>query len=122
MGVENASSLAFYPALPRWANRISPFGLTLQLRNFFCRQMAKFSRLNVQLQRAVAHALDFFHVMPDLFEHAANLPIAALDQRHFVPRIGGLAQQFNLHRSGLHRGGTPPLRSSTHSARWNLQQ
>src|SRR5271165_2355136 len=71
--------------------------------------MAEFSRLHVQLKRAIPHALDLLNMMADLLEHAPNLPVASFDQRHFIPWIGRLAQQLNSHRARLHGRGPSSL-------------
>src|SRR5690348_1682798 len=45
-------------------------------------------------------------MMANLLKHAANLAIASLDQRNFIPRIFGFLHQPDLGRSsmdGLHR-------------------
>src|SRR5208282_3742579 len=84
--------------------------------------MPEFPRLNVQLQRAEAHALDLFDVMSNLLEHPANLSVASFDQRDFVPRIGGLAQQFNPYRCCLDCRGAPFRSGLRQPAGWRLQR
>src|SRR5262249_38533784 len=39
--------------------------------------------------------------MPNLFKHPANLAIASLNQRDFIPRILGFSDQANLSRSSV---------------------
>src|SRR3954470_14491687 len=65
----------------------------LQHANFFRRELAILSRLDVQHQRTKAHALDLLHVVAHLLEHATYLPVASFNQRDLVPRVLGLAQQ-----------------------------
>ena len=48
---------------------------------------------DVEDQRAVADAANFFDVVADFLEHFANLAVAALDEDHFVPGIVGLAEK-----------------------------
>ena len=64
--------------------------------------MAEFARFNIQLQRAVAYPLDFFHVMLDLLEHSPDLPVTSFDQGYLVPGVGRLTQQFDACRRGMH--------------------
>src|SRR5215469_8078174 len=61
-------------------------------------ELAHFAWLDVQLQRAIAHALDLFYVMSDLLKHAPDLPVLAFSQRDLVPRIGGVLREANLRR------------------------
>jgi hypothetical protein len=61
-------------------------------------QLPILARWNIQLQRPVADALDLFHVVPNLLEHAADLAIPAFDQRDFEPRIGSIFNDFDLGR------------------------
>src|SRR4051812_32311919 len=64
----------------------------LQHANFFRRELAILSRLDVQDQRTEAHALDLLHVVARLLEHATYLPVASFHQRDLVPRVLRLAQ------------------------------
>jgi hypothetical protein len=50
-------------------------------------QKAPFARVQIELQCAVADALDLLDVMTNLLEHAADLPVASFGQRHLVPGI-----------------------------------
>src|SRR5262249_20283844 len=65
-------------------------------------ELAYLSRLHIQLQRTVAHALDLLYVMPDLLKHAPDLPVLAFGQRDLVPRIGGVLGETNLRRRRVH--------------------
>src|ERR1700716_4036315 len=60
---------------------------SLQACDFLQSESTKLARREIECERAIAHALDFLHVMTDRFEHSANLAIAAFDQRNFVPGI-----------------------------------
>src|SRR5271157_1208233 len=84
--------------------------------------MAEFSRLHVQLKRAIPHALDLLNMMADLLEHAPNLPVASFDQRHYIPWIGRLAQQLNSHRARLHGRGPSSLAFVAELSNRNLQR
>src|SRR3954466_5990502 len=70
----------------------------LQHANFFRRELAILSRLDVQDQRTEAHALDLLHVVAHLLEHATYLPVASFHQRDLVPRVLPIAQQPDLCR------------------------
>ncbi len=83
---------------------VRPPGLRLldrgfQASNFLKRQMAKFSRRNIKLQRSVAHPLYFLHVMADRFEHSPDLPVLAFDQRDFIPGIVRLTNRLRSWRA-----------------------
>src|ERR1700719_2315226 len=77
-------------------------GKGFQFSDLFRRELAEFSRMHIQLKRTVAHALDLFHVMSDLLEHAPDLAILSFDQRDFVPRIRRFANHADLGRSSPH--------------------
>ena len=85
-------SAAGTAALQIRLDRKSGLNSGFQAGNFFERQMPKFSRRNIELQRSVAHALDLLHVMSDRLEHPPDLPVFALDQRDFVPGIVALRE------------------------------
>src|SRR5271157_239145 len=50
-----------------------------QAIDFLQGEEAESSRRNIQGERAVAHALDFLHMVSDFFKHAPDLPVAAFD-------------------------------------------
>ena len=66
------------------------------------RQPAEFSRRQIEAQRTVLDALDLFHVMADLFEHAPDLPVSAFFQRELKPRIVRFAHRTHSCRRGLY--------------------
>src|ERR1700737_2295108 len=100
---EGPNGFSFESSLINVAKDPAPhsFDGRFQAGNFVGRQMAKPSRRNVQLQRAVAHALDLFHMMPDGLEHAANLPVFSLDQCDLIPGIVALPNGANPGWRGL---------------------
>ena len=53
-----------------------------------------------QFDGADAHAPQFFHQPSEMFEHDADLLVAAFDQPHFVPGIIAAANQLQIRRSG----------------------
>jgi len=65
-------------------------GCGAQAIDFFQREGAEFAGRDIKGKRSVLHALDFFDVMPDFFEHAADLPIAAFDQCDLLPGFRGV--------------------------------
>src|ERR1022692_433860 len=77
-----------------------------QTVNFLQGQGTELPGWNVERERAIADALDFFHVVSDLFKHAPDLPVAALDQSNFVPGIVRFFNQTNACRRGPH---PPPI-------------
>ena len=79
---------------------------SFELLNFVQRQVAKFAGVNVQRERAVANAFQFFHVVSGLLKHRPHLAIAALNQRDLVPRVLRLVHQLN---SGWRGAGVEPL-------------
>ena len=67
---------------------------SLQLLNFLIGQIAECSRLQrSQLERADAHALEFFHQLAEVLEHQADLVLAPFGQLDLVPGVGGVADQ-----------------------------
>src|SRR5215469_1107113 len=42
-------------------------------------------------------------MMPNFFKHAANLPVSALDQRYFIPRIRRVFNEADLCGRGVDR-------------------
>src|ERR1700690_840565 len=73
-------------------------GKGLELGDFFGCEFAEFPWMHIQLKRTVAHSLDLFHVMSDLFEHATDLAILAFNQCNFVPRISRFTNHSDLGR------------------------
>ena len=73
----------------RWFLGDGGAGGGFQALHFLQSKRTKFPRRNIERERTIFHALDFFHVMADRLKHAPNLAIAALNQRDFVPGIGG---------------------------------
>lgn len=61
------------------------------------------SGLHVQRERAVAYPLDLLYVVANLFKHPADLPVLALDQRDFIPRIVAFSREPHLGWSGTLR-------------------
>ncbi len=70
---------------------------------FLRRQLAKFSRLKIQLQRTIRNALDFLHMVANGLKHPADLPVLAFNQRDFIPRIVGFTQQAHFSRRRPYR-------------------
>jgi hypothetical protein len=50
-----------------------------QARYFSRLEFAECSGLNIERERSITDALDFFHVMSNLLEHPADLPVLSLD-------------------------------------------
>jgi quercetin dioxygenase-like cupin family protein len=75
---------------------------SLQSLHLDRRERAKFSRFDVELERTVAHALDLLDVVPDLLEHAMDLPVASLGEGDLVPRIGRVFNQLDSRGRGAH--------------------
>jgi hypothetical protein len=67
------------------------FGGFMEVFDFFRLQFAHLSGLNIEHERTVADAADFFDVMADLLEHLAQLAIATFDDDNFKPRVLGAA-------------------------------
>ena len=57
---------------------------------------------NVEGKRAVSETFDFLHVVSDFLKHAPDLAIAAFDQGHLVPGIGGFLNQADSRRRSPH--------------------
>jgi hypothetical protein len=76
-----------------------------QIFEFLGFQFAHFAWLNVEHQRAVTHAANFLDVVADLFEHLAQLAVAAFNQNDFVPGVVALTDFANLGGRGLHPAG-----------------
>src|SRR5579872_2908239 len=68
--------------------------------HFLRGQWTKFSWRNIECKRSVTYPLELLHMMSDLLEHAPNLAVASLDQRHFIPRICRLFNQLDTRRGG----------------------
>src|SRR5580704_12836270 len=66
-----------------------------ELRYFPHRQRAKFSRFDVELERANFCAFDFFDLESDNGEHSADLTVTAFDEHDFVPRIESILDEFD---------------------------
>src|ERR1019366_10456936 len=90
------------PSLSRSTGRT---GCRFQPRHFLSGQVPELSWFDVEFQWSVTHTPDFLNVVPDLFEHAPDLPVASLDQGDFVPRVLGIANQLDSRWAGLHRFG-----------------
>jgi hypothetical protein len=69
-----------------------------KLFDFFGQQIAVLAGMDIQRERAVAHALQLFHMVPGLLKHRANLAITAFDERDFVPGILRFVHQLNSRR------------------------
>src|SRR5262249_47624990 len=105
--ITNPGQLARRPPAPPlpaalWLRARAARSRTPQQINFLGRQSAELAWLDVERQRAITHTLDLLHVMADLFKHAANLAVLALDQRQLVPGILSFANQPDLRRRGSH--------------------
>jgi hypothetical protein len=74
-----------------------------QFFHFLRRESPVFSRHHVEFHRSVTNAFDFFHAMADLLEHSADLSIAALGQRDFVPGVIGFPDGKNAGGGCFHR-------------------
>ncbi len=73
-----------------------------QIIEFFGFQFAHFAGLDVQHQRTITNATNLFHVVADLFEHLAQLAVAALNDHDLVPGVVALADLANLCGRSLH--------------------
>ena len=73
-----------------------------QAVDLFQSERAELSRRHIERERPILHALDFLHVVTDLLKHAPDLPIAAFDQRDFVPGIGRILDDADPGRRGAH--------------------
>src|SRR6478672_933004 len=80
--------------------------------NFSRIQLTELARFNIQRKRAIAHALDLFHVMANLFKHTPNLPVLAFDQRYLIPGIFGVLHQTDLCRRSVDCFHSPRSRLS----------
>ena len=56
---------------------------------------------DVEGEGAKPDPLDFFDVMTNVLEHAADLAIAAFDENDFVPGIGSVFEKADFGRSGF---------------------
>src|SRR5262249_31695455 len=65
----------------------------LQQRDFFRIEKTVLAGIDVELEAAVANALNLLDVMTHLFEHPSKLAVASLDQRDFVPRVRGVLDE-----------------------------
>jgi hypothetical protein len=92
-----------------------------QVLEFFGLQFTHFARFDVEHQRSIAHAADFLYVMPNLFEHLAQLAIATLDDDDFVPGIVALADLANLRGRSLHTARTRFAALNAHPRTQSIQ-
>jgi hypothetical protein len=92
-----------------------------QVLEFFGLQFTHFARFDVEHQRSIAHAADFLDVMPNLFEHLAQLAIATLDDDDFVPGIVALADLANLRGRSLHTARTRFAALNAHPRTQSIQ-
>ncbi len=79
------------------------FGMAQRV-HLFRGKFAKLPGMDVKRERAVAHALDLFHVMADFFKHAPDLPVFSFNQRNFIPGVGGVFHQADLRGGRVHWG------------------
>jgi len=88
-----------------------PAGLQLTLRGetqrmyLFRLQLPQLARLKIQHQRTISDPTNLLHMMPDLLEHLAQFPVAALDDDHFIPGIVPLPHLPYLRRSSAYTPG-----------------
>jgi hypothetical protein len=73
-----------------------------ELKHFPWSQRTGLARVQIQLKRAVANPADFLHVMSDLLEHFADLPVAPFVQRDFEPGVLSFLNHAYLCRRCLH--------------------
>lgn len=59
-------------------------------------QRPELARNDVQREWTEGYAFDFFDVVANVVEHAANLAIAAFNKNDFQPRIGGIFQKADF--------------------------
>src|ERR1700751_3336455 len=85
-----------------WMRSDGLAGSGAQAVDFLRGQRTEFSGRHIQRKRSVFYALDFLHVMADLFKHAADLPIASLDEGNFVPGIRSFFHDADFRRRGSH--------------------
>jgi hypothetical protein len=69
------------------------FGGAAELGDFLGVELAMAAGFDVEDQRAVADAANFFDVVADFLEHLADFAIAAFDEDQFVPGIVGVSQE-----------------------------
>src|SRR5260370_15482519 len=73
----------------------------LEFFDFGPAQVAKFARLErPEIHRPDADPLQFFHQPAEIFEHHADLVLAALDQAYLIPRVLGAVQKLESGRRG----------------------
>ena len=63
-------------------------------------ELAEFAGCDVEAERSVADAADLFDVVADLFEHFAELAVAAFDEGDLVPGVVAAADELDLGGSG----------------------
>src|SRR5437868_6550289 len=103
MKISSAFDRAIRRSHPRTRGTRRLAGASLpQALDFLLCKLAPLAGLDIELQRPVAHALDFFHVMPDALEHAMELAVAAFGQRDLIPRVGRVFEQCDTGGTGLH--------------------
>ncbi len=90
-------------------------GSLAQVFELFGFEFAHYAGLDVEHQRAVTHASNLLNVMADLFEHLAQLTVAAFNQDDFVPGVIPLADLANLGSRSLYPAGAwfAPLNAHT---------
>src|SRR5207237_9724012 len=65
-------------------------------------QQAQVCARDIEAERAEFRALDFFHVVADRVEHAADLAIAPLCEDDFVPGIRSIFSEADFRRRGFY--------------------
>src|SRR5271170_3923080 len=72
------------------------FGCSVEGRDFTGFQLAKLAGGDVEAEGSVADAADLFDVVADLFEHFADLAIAAFGEGELVPGIVAATNEFDF--------------------------
>jgi hypothetical protein len=75
-------------------------GGSAELGYFFEGEFAHVAGFEVEDERAVADAANFFDMVADLFEHLADFAVTAFDEDHFVPRVVGVAEEADAGGGG----------------------
>src|ERR1700757_2167321 len=84
-GLASGATLARFGTLGFGPHRSTlRLGAAAQRTHFMRRELAHLPGLDVQLKRAVTHALDLLHVMSDLLKHAPDLPVLTFRERYLV--------------------------------------
>ena len=76
------------------------FGGAVEGLDFAGGELAELAGGDVEAEGSVADAADLFDVMADLFEHLADLAVAAFGEGELVPGVVAAADEFDFGGSG----------------------